>query len=66
MMGLNVSPVAYSTLSIGILFGLSNIALSRNPEVEGQLFTNALIAFALIESFVFINYVISFFILWGY
>lgn len=59
MMGLNSSPLAFATLSVGILFGLSNIAIARNPEIENTLFTNALIAFALIESFIFINFGVS-------
>lgn len=54
-MGINSTPLAFSSLSLGVLFGLSNIAVARNPEVEKILFTNALIAFALMETFVFMN-----------
>ena len=59
MMGLNSSPLAFSTLSLGFLFGLSNIAIARNPELEQNIFTNILIAFALIETFIFINLGVS-------
>lgn len=59
MMGLNSSPLAFASLSLGFLFGLSNIAIARNPELEQNLFTNVLISFALIETFIFINLGVS-------
>lgn len=55
MVGLSTSPLAMASLSLGFLFGLTNIAISRNPEMEQSLFTNALIAFALIETFIFLT-----------
>lgn len=59
MMGLSSSPLAFASLSLGFLFGLSNIAIARNPELEQSLFTNILISFALIETFIFINLGVS-------
>ncbi len=55
MMGLNSGPLAFAALSLGLLFGLSNVAIARNPELEQNIFTNILISFALIETFIFIN-----------
>lgn len=55
MVGLGTSPLAMASLSLGFLFGLTNIAIARNPEMEQGLFTNALIAFALIETFIFLT-----------
>ena len=63
MMGINSTPLAFSSLSLGVLFGLSNIAIARNPEMEKVLFTNSLIAFALMETFIFMNIGISFVVL---
>lgn len=59
MMGLNSSPLAFSTLSLGFLFGLSNVAIARNPELEQNIFSNILIAFALMETFIFMNFGVS-------
>ena len=66
MMGLNSSPLAFSTLSLGFLFGLSNMAIAKNPELEQNIFTNILIAFALMETFVFLNFVASGLVLFAY
>ena len=46
-------PVAFAALSTGILFSSFNIAVSRNPEEHDRLFTTTMVAFALIESFIF-------------
>ena len=46
-------PIAMSALSTGIVFGCFLIALARNPLEKDTLFANAMIAFVLIESFVF-------------
>ena len=47
-------PVAFAALSTGILFSSFNIAVSRNPEEYDRLFTTTMVAFALIETFIFI------------
>lgn len=52
-------PVAFSALSVGILFAAYNIAVSRNPEEKDNLFSTTMMAFALIETFVFIGILIA-------
>ena len=59
MFAFNSWPLAFAALSLGLMFGLTNIGIARNPEMEQQLFTNVLIGFALIETFVFMNIGIS-------
>lgn len=52
-------PVAFSALAVGILFASFNIAVARNPEERDGLFSTTMLAFALIESFVFIGLAIA-------
>lgn len=52
-------PIAFSALGVGILFAAFNLAVARNPEEKNELFSNTLLAFALIESFVFTGIVLS-------
>ena len=47
-------PIAFAALSVGILFSSYNISVSRNPEEKDYLYTMTLLAFGLIETFVFI------------
>ena len=55
MFGLATLPVAAGAIATGCVFGSMNLGLSRNPEMKAELFTNSLISFALIETFVFIG-----------
>ena len=55
MLGLGTTPVAFGALGTGCIFSASNIGIARNPEMEKKLFTNSLIGFALIETFVAIG-----------
>jgi F0F1-type ATP synthase membrane subunit c/vacuolar-type H+-ATPase subunit K len=55
MFGLSTTPVAFGALGTGLIFSASNIGIARNPEMEAGLFTNSLIGFALIETFVLIG-----------
>ena len=59
MFGFNSWPLAFAALSLGVMFGLTNLGIARNPDMEQTLFTNVLIGFALIETFVFMNIGIS-------
>ena len=52
-------PVAFAALGVGILFASFNLAVARNPEEKDNLFSNTMLAFALIESFVFIGLAIA-------
>lgn len=47
-------PIAFASLSAGILFASYNIAASNNPDESDNLYSQTLIFFALIETFVFI------------
>lgn len=60
MFGLASMPIAFGALATGIIFGLMNLGVARNPEMYSNIFTNSLIAFALVETFVFISVGISF------
>lgn len=53
-------PIAFAALSIGILFASYNIAVSRNPEEGENLFSTTMMAFALIETCIFMGLVVSF------
>lgn len=58
--GFAMFPVAFSALGVGILFASFNLAVSRNPEERDGLFSTTMMAFALIESFVFIGILVAF------
>ena len=47
-------PIGFAALGCGILFGAYCVSTSRNPDKAEILFSQALIFFALIESFVFL------------
>jgi F0F1-type ATP synthase membrane subunit c/vacuolar-type H+-ATPase subunit K len=47
-------PIAFASLSAGILFAAYNLAASNNPDEADSIFSQTLIFFALIETFVFI------------
>jgi len=55
-------PIAFAALSVGILFASYNIALARNPEEQENLFSTTMMAFALIETFVFMALIVSVFV----
>lgn len=52
-------PIAFAALSVGILFSSYNIAVARNPEESESLFSTTMMAFALIETFVFMGLLVS-------
>ncbi len=60
MFGLATLPIAFGALSTGCVFGAMNIGTARNPEEKNSLFNNSMIAFALIETFVFIGIGLAF------
>lgn len=53
-------PVAFGVLGTGILFAGYNLAVSRNPEEAETLFNTTLMGFALMETFVFISFILGF------
>lgn len=48
-----------ASIGTGILFAGYNIGVSRNPEEAENLFNTSLMAFALIETFVFMSFLIG-------
>ena len=52
-------PIAFSSLGCGLVFGLFLLASSRNPEESENLYGTTLVAFALIETFVFLGLIVS-------
>lgn len=52
-------PIAFAALSVGVLFASYNIASARNPDESESLFSTTMMAFALIETFVFMGLLVS-------
>lgn len=52
-------PIAFAALSVGVLFASYNIAAARNPDESENLFSTTMMAFALIETFVFMGLLVS-------
>jgi F-type H+-transporting ATPase subunit c len=46
-------PIAFAALATGIIFGCFLIGLARNPLEKDNLFANSMVAFVIVESFVF-------------
>lgn len=57
MFTFGIFPVAAGSLATGGIFGATNIGLARNPEESSALFNNSMIAFALVETFIFVGVV---------
>ena len=52
-------PIAFSTTGCGVLFGLFSLASARNPEESEKLYGSTLVAFALMETFVFLGLIVG-------
>lgn len=63
--GLAVISVSGSGAGIGYIFGSLILAYSKNPSLQGQLLTYALVGFALCEALAIFGLVITFIILFG-
>lgn len=46
-------PIAFAALATGIIFGCFLLGLARNPAEKDILFSNSMVAFVIVESFVF-------------
>lgn len=51
--GFMMGVTAFASLATGLIFGSFLIAMARNPLEKDTLFSNAMIGFVLVESFVF-------------
>ena len=52
--GMLMFPISFASLSAGILFAAYNVAVSNNPDEADNIYSQTLIFFALIETFVFV------------
>ena len=53
-------PIAFGALGTGILFACYNIGLARNPDESENMFNATLMGYALIETFIFLSFVVAF------
>lgn len=63
--GLAVISLAGAGAGIGNVFGSLVLAYSKNPSLEGQLFTYAIMGFALTEAIALFGLMMAFLILYG-
>ena len=62
VMGGCMIPIAAGALGTGVLFAGYNLAVSRNPEEVESLFNSTLMGFALIETFIFLSFMVGYFV----
>lgn len=55
-------PLGLGALGTGLLFASYNIAVSRNPEESEGLFNTTLMGYALIETFIFLSFIVTAFV----
>ena len=55
-------PLGLGALGTGLLFASYNIAVSRNPEEAEGLFNTTLMGYALIETFIFLSFIVTAFV----
>lgn len=53
-------PIAFGVIGTGVLFAGYNLAVSRNPEENENLFNSTLMGFALMETFIFLSFIVCF------
>ncbi len=63
--GLATISIAGAGVGIGLVFAALLIAVGRNPALANQLFTYALLGFALTEAFALFGLMMAFLILFG-
>ena len=63
--GLAVISLAGAGAGIGNVFGSLVLAYAKNPSLEGQLFTYAIMGFALTEAIALFGLMMAFLILYG-
>jgi len=63
--GLATISLSGSGVGIGVVFGALIIAVARNPSMNKQLFTYAILGFALTEAIALFGLMMSFLLLFG-
>lgn len=64
--GIATISIAGSGVGIGVVFGSLMIAFSRNPSLDKQLFSYAILGFALTEAIALFGLMVTFIILFGF
>ncbi|MCB1712530.1 MAG: hypothetical protein KDH96_08680 [Candidatus Riesia sp.] len=59
VIGFCMFTLAGATIGTGVLFAGYNLSVAKNPEEAENLFNTTLMAFALIETFVFLSFVLA-------
>jgi F0F1-type ATP synthase membrane subunit c/vacuolar-type H+-ATPase subunit K len=57
--GFCMLPIMGGAIGTGLLFASYNLAVARNPEEVENIFNTTLMGFALIETFVFLSFVLA-------
>lgn len=52
-------PIAFGVIGTAVLFAGYNLAVSRNPEETENLFNSTLMGFALMETFIFLSFIVA-------
>jgi len=55
-------PIGCGILGTGILFSCYSLSVSRNPEEIETLFNATLMGFALMETFIFLSFIVGYLI----
>ena len=63
--GLATISIGGAATGVGIVFGSLITALSRNPSLKGQLFSYAILGFALTEALGLFGLMMAFLLLYG-
>lgn len=63
--GIATISISGSGVGIGVIFGSLVVAVSRNPKVEQQLFSYAILGFALTEAIALFGLMMAFLVLFG-
>lgn len=63
--GLAVSAISGAGVGIGTVFGSLITAVARNPNINNQLFSYAILGFALTEAIALFGLIISFLLLFS-
>ena len=59
VIGACMTTLAGAAIGTGVLFAGYNLSVAKNPEEAENLFNTTLLAFALIETFVFLSFVLA-------
>ncbi len=62
VLGFCMFPISFGVLGTGLLFAGYNLAVAKNPEEVENLFNSTLMGFALMETFIFLSFVIGYII----